>query len=83
MSDELYRYIDGEPMLAPKGMSLLLGIPLEEIQAESNRHNGQPWNLPNDWIKSGKRRSKEYQAATGRDDMLGALEYWARREAQS
>ncbi|MCK0091218.1 hypothetical protein MWU77_10545 [Rhodococcus sp. F64268] len=83
MSDnELFREIDGEPMIAPKGMSLLLGVPLTDILAESARHNGQQWTLPAEWIKSGIRRSKEYQAATGRSDMHGALEYWAAREAK-
>lgn len=82
MSSDLYRIIDGEPMLGPKGMSLLLGIPEQDILAESARHNGAQFPLPVEWIKSGRRRSKEYQAATGRTDVLGALEYWQAHERE-
>ncbi|WP_395704749.1 hypothetical protein [Rhodococcus ruber] len=81
MSSDLYRIIDGEPMLGPNGMSLLLGISEQDILAESARHNGAQFPLPVEWIKSGRLRSKEYQAATGRTDMLGALEYWSERGA--
>ncbi|MGW5299084.1 hypothetical protein ACWEQV_12580 [Rhodococcus aetherivorans] len=82
MSIDLYTLVDGEPMIGPKGMSLLLGVPIEDILAESKRSNGEAFSLPTEWIKSGRRRSKEYQAATGSTDMLGALEYWQAREPE-
>ncbi|WFS11851.1 hypothetical protein [Rhodococcus aetherivorans] len=82
MSSDLYTVVDGEPMIGPKGMSLLLGVPLRDIFAESKRSNGEHFTLPAEWIKSGRRRSKEYQAATGQTDMLGALEYWQAKEQE-
>ncbi|MFC9769331.1 hypothetical protein [Rhodococcus jostii] len=77
----LYRYDDnGEPYLSPKGMSVLLGVPLQEIEVEYDRHGTTRFAMPEHWIESGRRRTAEYKTETGRDDMLGALEYWARRD---
>ena len=82
MSD-LYDHIDGEPVVSAKGLALLLGVPEDQVRALALFRGTGVDALPTDWVKAGLRRSKEYQAATGRDDMLGALEYWARKEAQS
>ena len=82
MSD-LYDHIDGEPVVSAKGLALLLGVPEDQVRALALFRGTGVDALPAEWVKAGLRRSKEYQAATGRDDMLGALEYWARREAQS
>jgi hypothetical protein len=82
MSD-LYDHIDGEPVVSAKGLSLLLGVPVDQVRALALFRGTGVDALPAEWVKAGKRRAKEYSAATGRDDMLGALEYWAQREAQS
>ncbi|WP_226950000.1 hypothetical protein [Rhodococcus rhodochrous] len=82
MSD-LYDHINGEPVVSAKGLSLLLGVPVDQVRALAQFRGTGVDALPAEWVKAGLRRSKEYQAATGRDDMLGALEYWARKEAQS
>lgn len=81
MSD-LYDYINGEPVVSAKGLALLLGVPEDQVRALALFRGTGVDALPDEWVKAGKRRSKEYQAATGRDDMLGALEYWAQREAE-
>jgi len=80
---DLYDHIDGEPVVSAKGLALLLGVPEDQVRALALFRGTGVDALPAEWVKAGLRRSKEYQAATGRDDMLGALEYWARREAQS
>lgn len=82
MSD-LYDHIDGEPVVSAKGLALLLGVPEDQVRALAMFRGTGVDSLPAEWVKAGKRRSQEYQAATGRDDMLGAFEYWAQREAQS
>ena len=75
-ANELYRYIDGEPMLSAAGMALLLGVTEEQMRAQAERSGTGIAALPESWVKAGNRRRKEYEAATGRTDMLGALEYW-------
>lgn len=81
MSD-LYDYIDGEPVVSAKGLSVLLGVPVDQVRALALFRGTGVAALPPEWVKAGLRRAKEYQAATGHDDMLGALEYWAAREAK-
>ncbi|MEZ7240779.1 hypothetical protein QYS60_23775 [Rhodococcus sp. GXMU-t2271] len=73
---ELYRYIDGEPTLSAAGMALLLGVTEEQMRAQAERSGTGIAALPEAWVKAGNRRRKEYEAATGRTDMLGALAYW-------
>lgn len=79
MSD-LYDYIDGEPVISDKGVSVLMGVPIEQIRALAMFRGRGAVNLPDEWVKAGVRRRKEYEAATGRTDMLGALEYWSQME---
>lgn len=82
MSDtELYRIVDGEPMVSPKGVALLMGVTEDQVRAVSIFRGADVANLPPEWVKAGLRRRKEYEAATGRTDMIGALEYWAAKEA--
>lgn len=81
MSD-LYDHIDGEPVVSAKGLSVLLGVPVDQVRALAQFRGTGVDSLPPEWVKAGIRRSKEYQAATGRNDMLGALEYWQQREAK-
>lgn len=78
---ELYRYIDGEPVLSAAGMALLLGVTEEQMRAQAERSGTGIAALPEAWVKSGIRRRKEFEAATGRTDVLGALEYWSGRGA--
>ncbi|MFX1757253.1 hypothetical protein [Rhodococcus sp. As11] len=79
---ELYRHIDGEPVVSAKGLALLLGVSEDQVRALAQFRGTGVDALPPEWVKAGLRRAKEYQAATGHDDMLGALEYWAAREAK-
>lgn len=74
---ELIRNIDGEPMLTADALSLLFGVTPEAI----TKHSTDPMTVfPAKWIKAGRRRTREAQAATGKDDILAVLAYWARKD---
>lgn len=78
--------IGGEPMISTAAMALLFGVAEELCNAEIKRQRGsgaEGFVPPGEWIRNGRRRQKEYQAATGRNDMRGALDYWAEREEVS
>lgn len=73
----LIRTIGGEPMLSADAMSLLFGVTPEAI----TEHSTDPMTVfPAEWIKAGRRRTREAQAATGKDDILAVLAYWARKD---
>ncbi|MCZ9635285.1 hypothetical protein [Rhodococcus sp. BH5] len=82
-SSPLYTYIDGVPMLSAEGMSVLFGVPLDEISAEVQRQGGGNWSVPAEWVESGRERTDEYRRSTGGNDMLGALEFWAKRDGKT
>jgi hypothetical protein len=51
-------------------MALLLGVDEAELRDEIARQGGaERFQVPKQWVRQGRRRSKEYQAATGRFDM--------------
>uniref|UniRef100_A0A5Q5BKV4 Uncharacterized protein n=2 Tax=unclassified Mycobacterium TaxID=2642494 RepID=A0A5Q5BKV4_MYCSS len=74
---ELIRNIHGEPMLTSDALALLFGVTPEDIVAHSTDPST---DFPNAWIRAGRRRSREAQAATGKDDILAVLAYWARKD---
>lgn len=76
---ETHRMIGDEPMLNAYGMSLLFGIDESEVLAEGERQGGNSFRVPDEWIKSGIRRRKEYNAHTGRNDAEGLLLWAAQR----
>ena len=78
---ELYAIHDGEPMLSAKGMAVLFGLPLDEITEAGRRANSEEgWLIPEGWMRRGRLRSKEAQAATGGTDMDSVLAYWLDKE---
>lgn len=72
------------PILDAEDMSVLLGVPVEDITAAIQAQRlgtGVERNvLPREWLERGRSRTDIYRQATGRDDMEGALEFW--RKAQ-
>jgi hypothetical protein len=78
---ELTRTIDGEPMMSATAMGLLFGIDTDTVE-QYMRTNivGGALRFPPEWIKAGRRRSKEAAAATGSNDVFDILAYWARRD---
>jgi hypothetical protein len=81
---ELTGAIDGEPMLSVDALSLLFGNDADTISDQMTNHlatNGTgPVQFPPEWIKAGKRRSKEAAAAIGSNDVFDILDHWARRD---
>lgn len=67
--------IDGtDPKFDANGAALLYGVTVDQIKAIA------PGPIPADWTKAMRRRANEAFAATGGEDILDILEYWARRD---
>lgn len=72
---------NGEVMLSLEGMAVLFGLPVSEIEEAARRANtNEGWLIPEEWMRRGRLRAKEAQAATGQEDMESALSYWLGRE---
>lgn len=67
-----------EPMLDDQAMMLLFGVDPAAIRALPVV-DGAP-RIPREWVKRGRRRTREAQAATGCTDLLDVLRYWADRD---
>lgn len=77
---ELTRNVNGEPMMSAAAISLLFGIDADTVEKYMTANIiGGALRFPPEWIKAGKRRSKEAAAATGSNDMFDILAYYARR----
>ncbi len=66
---------NGHPMPSLAALSLLFGVPEEQIAA------ADPLRLPTAWKIAAGRRRDEATAALGVDhDVLDALQYWAAKD---
>lgn len=76
---ELYRIIDGEPMISAAGMALLHGITVEALTAEMTRQRQRTgeFKMPTEWVRQGRRIAREAMAATGSTSMRDAIDYLA------
>ncbi|SNT59113.1 hypothetical protein SAMN05443665_105156 [Actinomadura meyerae] len=77
-----YKLIDGEPMISPAGLALLLDLPLDDVLAEYERQTRGAANgvmqMPAEWRKRGVRVRKETQAALGYEaGMKECIDYLA------
>ena len=70
--------IGGEPMLDPQGMALLFGVEADAVRALPIKARAMA--IPSEWIKRGKRRTKEVLAHTGSNAFLDCLHYWAAKD---
>ncbi|MBB2772334.1 UNVERIFIED_ORG: hypothetical protein GGE11_003259 [Mycolicibacterium obuense] len=68
--------ISGEPMLDSAAMALMFGVRTEEIQALPVIDGASP--IPREWIKRGRRRTREAAARTGSNSFDDVIRYWAR-----
>lgn len=69
--------VDGEPMLSMEVIAVILGKSLSEVKSQLVDRASQSFlNLPASWNKDGRRRLKEYEAATGDDSLMGAVRYF-------
>jgi hypothetical protein len=71
---------DDDVLLSATAMSLLLGVSVADIERLRADRCTSTMYLPKEWVKQGKRRTKEAQAYTGDNDMLGGLAYWAAKD---
>jgi hypothetical protein len=72
----LIAVVDGKQKISALAAALLMGIDLETVIELVER--GDPF--PDEWMQAKRRRRKEAKAATGSDDFIVALEYWALKE---
>lgn len=70
--------IGDEPMLDDRAMMLLFGVDPAAIRALPTVDGAA--RIPREWVKRGRRRTREAQAATGSTDLLDVLQYWAERD---
>ncbi|MDQ1305870.1 MAG: hypothetical protein QG671_1702 [Actinomycetota bacterium] len=71
--------LDGpDPKFDAAGGALLFGVTVDQIKAAA-----AAGPTPAEWIKAMRRRANEAFAATGGEDLLDILEYWARVEHQA
>jgi hypothetical protein len=81
------RAVDGTELIDSDTMALMLGVDAHLIDEHLIRRpglleDGNYFNayLPHGWIKQGRRRTREAAAATGSNDILSVLSYWAQRD---
>lgn len=78
---ELTRTVNGEPMMSATAIGLLFGIDADTVEHHMKTHIVKgALRFPPEWVKAGKRRSKEAAAATGSNDVFDILAYWAKRD---
>lgn len=71
--------LDGpDPKFDAAAAVLLFGVTVDQIKAAA-----AAGPTPAEWIKAMRRRANEAFAATGGEDLLDILEYWARVEHQA
>ena len=71
--------LDGpDPKFDAAGGALLFGVTVDQIKAAA-----AAGPTPAEWIKAMRGRANEAFAATGGEDLLDILEYWARVEHQA
>lgn len=68
--------VNGEPMLDSHALSLMFGVRTEEIQALPVADGAKV--IPREWIKRGRRRTREAAAHIGSAKFLDVLTFWAR-----
>lgn len=89
--EELGPYVDAghkpHPALTPLGFQLVAGITEAELESEAWRQRAASefdWEkVPRAWKQRAYQRVSECAAATGSDDAITVVEYWAAREKGS
>lgn len=66
---------NGQAQMSPAGFALLVGAPVEDVEAAWNPALNQPVSMRREWVESGRARSAKARAATGTDSM-GPLLAW-------
>jgi len=72
--------VTGVPVISTEEFALLFGVSPADVRSELERQDSKgAFKIPADWVRTGRLRTKEYQAATGRTDMRGAIAYYRGR----
>jgi hypothetical protein len=66
---------NGLAQMSPTGFALLVGAPVEDVEAVWNPTVNQPLSMRPEWIETGKQRTAKARAATGADS-LGPVLAW-------
>jgi hypothetical protein len=86
---ELIRWIDGEPMASLTATSLILGVPvaqIDELTSTEGPSVGNPspgfkgYAAPDYWFELGRRRSAQACEQTGSSHVIDVLRYWAAKD---
>jgi hypothetical protein len=77
------RLVDGQLVLSARAVGLLVGVPEAEVDsvmsAQLDGTDKASWtviDLPEEWMRRGRRRSREAAAALGSSDLLDVLAYY-------
>ena len=69
-----------DELLSTEDFAVLLGVPADELKAcvaaQRLGDGVQAARIPSEWIERGRSRTDIYRQATGRSDVVGALEFW-------
>lgn len=69
-----------DPQLPAEALSLLLGVPVDDLRAHALVSGTGVMTLPPQWLRAGRQRASEARAHTGSSDMVSGLQYWAEKD---
>jgi hypothetical protein len=72
----LVAVVDGKQQISALAAAVLIGVELETVAELVERGE----LFPVEWLQAKRRRRDEVKAATGSDDLVVALEYWALKD---
>jgi len=70
--------VGGEPMLCSKALALMFGVDVAALRALPIVAGSS--TIPTEWIKRGRRRTREAAARVGSSAFEDVLGYWARQD---
>jgi hypothetical protein len=70
--------VNGEPMIDSECMALMFGVTAADVRALPFADGCS--RIPREWIKRGRRRTREAAAATGSAELLDILKFWAHKD---
>ncbi|MGI5162783.1 hypothetical protein ACQEU3_47255 [Spirillospora sp. CA-253888] len=77
--DDYITVLNGTPVINAAGMALLMDIPSDVLSAELKRQMGGKQagaiQIPDEWVRRGRRNAKRCAALTGSYDFLDALRF--------
>lgn len=68
----------GEPMLDSAGMALMFGVTTTDVDHLPFKDGAAV--IPREWIRRGRRRTREAAARIGSNEFADVLGYWAHKD---